>query len=347
MTNKPRQATLEDVARRAGVSTATVSRCLNQPDQVISKTREKVAQAVEELGYRPNFSARALAARRSNTIGAIIPTMENAIFARAVQAFQLELSKQDYELLVACSLFQKEVEEEQIRALVARGAEGLLLIGRARDPEIYDFLKAQQIPYVLAWSAPKVEKNNNDDAVHAVGFDNEQAMFDMVSKVIDYGHSNLAMISGIYRDNDRAMARRQGFIKAVKSRGLHVDDHAIVQSEYDILAARQACRALLERDNVPTAIICANDVLATGAILEAKQLGFDVPNDVSITGFDDIELAQVIEPNLTTVHVPHADIGRLSAQSLFQQIQSDNTHQNAPLQTSIIERNSLAKPRKD
>ena len=118
--------TLEDVAAQSGVSTATVSRCLNSPGQVSKSTRERVMQAVSDLGYAPNFGARALAAKRTNTFGAIIPTMENAIFARGLQAFQDELREHGVTLLVASSSYSPDQEEEQIRSLVTRGADALL-----------------------------------------------------------------------------------------------------------------------------------------------------------------------------------------------------------------------------
>ena len=118
-----RQPTLADVARLAAVSTATVSRCLNTPDQVVAETRERVQAAIEKLGYAPNYSARALAANRTHTVGAVIPTMENAIFARGLQAFQEELGERGYTLLVASSAYKPALEAEQIRTLVARGVD--------------------------------------------------------------------------------------------------------------------------------------------------------------------------------------------------------------------------------
>ena len=132
--------TLTDVAKKSGVSTATVSRCLNTPDRVAKRTRDKVEDAIAMLGFTPNFGARVMASKRTYTIGAIIPTMENAIFASGLQAFQDELHKQGYTLLVASSSYDPKIEEEQIRTLVARGVDGLLLIGHDRSPEIIDFL---------------------------------------------------------------------------------------------------------------------------------------------------------------------------------------------------------------
>ena len=149
---KPSAPTLEDVARRAGVSTATVSRCLNEPARVTDATRERVTDAVAALGYSPNFGARALAARRTRTIGAVIPTMEHAIFARALQAFQEALQAKGFTLLVASSSYQPDLEEEQIRALVARGAEGLLLVGHDRPERVYEFLEMQNVPALIAWA---------------------------------------------------------------------------------------------------------------------------------------------------------------------------------------------------
>ena len=149
MSKPPVVPTLDDVAREAGVSTATVSRCLNNSEKVTAKTRERVARAIDLLGYSPNFGARAMAAKRTFTIGAIIPTMENAIFARGLQAFQEALYAQGYTLLVASSAYKPEIEAEQIRALVARGADGLLLIGYDRDPSIYDFLARRGVPTLV------------------------------------------------------------------------------------------------------------------------------------------------------------------------------------------------------
>ncbi|MEP1388379.1 LacI family DNA-binding transcriptional regulator, partial [Yoonia sp.] len=162
--------TLDDVARAAGVSTATVSRCLNAGDKVSKPTRDKVMQAVEALGYTPNFNARAMAARRTHTIGAIIPTMENAIFARGLQAFQETLHDHGYNLLVSSSAYRPELEAEQIRALVARGAEGLLLIGYEREKAVYDYLDRRGIPTMLAWAY------RSDLSRSSVGFDNRASM---------------------------------------------------------------------------------------------------------------------------------------------------------------------------
>ena len=174
--------TLDDVAKLAGVSTATVSRCLNNPDQVVEATRERVQSAVDALGYMPNFAARVMAAKRTSTIGAIIPTMENAIFARGLQAFQEELHQHGYTLLVSSSAYNPEIEEEQIRTLVARGADGLLLIGHDRNPRIYEELERRSISTLVAWSYLP------DAQIASIGFDNRTAMAELANRVIELGH---------------------------------------------------------------------------------------------------------------------------------------------------------------
>lgn len=332
---------LEDVARLAGVSTATVSRCLNQPNQVVESTRKRVQKAVDELGYMPNYNARSLAAKRSKIIGAVIPTMENAIFARALQVFQERLSEEDFDLLVASSSYKKDVEEKQIRSLVSRGVDGLLLIGIKRDSKIYEFLEEREIPFVVAWSFHEHLKAPTSGLL--VGFDNKKAMASIVQLVLDKGHRKIVMLAGIANNNDRAQARIEGFKSKLAENQL--DDTAVIECEYDIDKARKAFVGMRQTIGLPTALICANDVLAVGAVLEAQSQGLNVPNDISITGFDDIEIASIISPPLTTVHVPHRMLGMHSANTLLAKINKGRTERDMELETNIVERQSLGSPR--
>lgn len=302
--------TLHDVASKAGVSTATVSRCLNFPDRVSQSTRDKVSAAIDALGYAPNFGARAMAARRTNTIGAIIPTMENAIFARGLQAFQEELRQHGFTLLVASTAYRPEIEEEQIRALVGRGADAMLLIGHDRHPDIYKFLETQGVPTLITWafdpSAPRP----------SVGFDNRSAMFDMASEVFKLGHKNVALISAFTANNDRALARLVGIKMAMVAAGQNPADLQLIETSYGIEEGAIAFNQVMSGPRPPTAIFCGNDVLAVGAMRKARELGIVVPEDVSIIGFDDIEIAQVAYPALTTLQVPHREMGQRAAQAL-------------------------------
>jgi len=337
--NKPILPTLEDVAEAAAVSTATVSRCLNSPDRVSPTTRNKVLKIIREIGYSPNFGARALAAKRTNTYGAIVPTMNNALFAETLHAFQQELDKQGATLIVASSSFNEETEEDQIRMLVARGADGLLLIGAQRNKYIYHFLENRHTPYVITWCY------DEDDQRPYVGFDNFQAMYDLTSQAIELGHSDFAVISAQTESNDRAKYRVDGIKAALSASGLDENKMTVVETSYSITDGANSFKKIWQLPNKPTIVMCGNDVLAVGAIMMAKKMGIDVPNDISITGFDNLEVSSVVEPALTTVDVPNNEMGRLAAQTLLKKV-SDPKFHDIKLSTTIIKRDSLTVPRK-
>jgi LacI family transcriptional regulator len=332
--------TLQDVADLAAVSTATVSRCLNNSGHVTEKTRLKVQQAIQTLGYSPNFGAQALAAKRTNTIGAIIPTMENAIFARGIQAFQETLAENGITLIIASCSYRPELEEEQIRSLVARGADALLLIGQSRPAATYQFLARRNIPYVLAWAHKK-------DSQHCyIGFDNQAAAQTITRQVLELGHRNLGVIVGLTRNNDRARDRITGIEHAIADYGAQTAPLQVIEAEYTFQEGAKALDQLLANPTPPTAIICGNDVLAVGAVKRAKQLGLAVPEDLSITGFADIEVSELIDPELTTVHVPHREMGIAAAKSLIAMLKTQTPVESHLLETRIVNRQSLgpAKP---
>ena len=327
--------TLQDVADLAAVSTATVSRCLNKSEHVTEKTRLKVQQAIQTLGYSPNFGAQALAAKRTNTIGAIIPTMENAIFARGMQAFQETLAENGITLIIASCSYRPELEEEQIRSLVARGADALLLIGQSRPDATYQFLARRNIPYVLAWAHKK-------DSEHCyIGFDNQAAAQTITRQVLELGHRNLGVIVGLTQNNDRARDRITGIEHAIADHGAKTAPLQVIEAEYTFQEGAKALDQLLANPTPPTAVICGNDVLAVGAVKRAKQLGLAVPEDLSITGFADIEVSELIDPELTTVHVPHREMGIAAAKSLIAMLKTQTPVESHLLETRIVNRQSL------
>ncbi|MEM9428287.1 MAG: LacI family DNA-binding transcriptional regulator [Pseudomonadota bacterium] len=327
------QPTLEDVARLAGVSTATVSRVLNTPDLVRAETRDRVRAVVDQLGYTPHFGGRALAIRRTNTVGAIIPTMENAIFARGLQALQTRLAARGVTLLVATSDFDPIQEEEQIHALLARGVDGLVLIGEARGADTYAFLARREVPVVLLWS------HREGCLWTSVGFDNHRAAAEMAALVVASGHRRVAMVAGVTAGNDRAAARVDGVRAALAAHGAPAP--RVVEAAYSIEAGRTAATTLLTQDPAPSAIICGNDVLAAGVYIAARDLGLRIPDDISVTGFDDIDLATVLDPPLTTVHVPHRRMGQAAAEVLLRLADAPAHVESIALETEIRERGSL------
>lgn len=320
------------------VSTATVSRCLNSPQQVVADTRARVMQAVEDLGYTPNFGARVMAAKRTFTIGAIIPTMENAVFARGLQAFQEELRERGYTLLVASSAYQPEVEAAQIRALVARGADGLLLIGYERSNKITTLLQAQNIPTLVAWTY------SGTNAQPSVGFDNRAAMSALTREVLDHGHRDIGFISFYVQDNDRARERLIGLKETLQDAGLPTNALRVIETSYGVESGGAAFEQMMCSGTPPTAVMCGNDVLAVGALRQAREMGMSVPDDVSITGFDDLELARIVTPALTTVHVPHRKMGRAAARELVMMVEKKTSGTSIELDSWIVTRESLDRP---
>lgn len=328
--------TLDDVALAARVSTATVSRCINDPKKVSQKTRDRVEAAIDKLGYTPNFAARSMAAKRTFTIGAIIPTMENAIFARGIQAFQEELYQHGYTLLISSSGYKAEAEKEQIKTLVARGADALLLIGHDRDPAIYDYLERQRVPTLVAWSYDETAQTPS------IGFDNRTAMRALAETVIAKGHTSIAMISGISQQNDRARLRIEGVKDAMLARGLDPDTLDPIEVPYNVNDGASAFVTLMSRHPRPSIVMCGNDVLAVGALRGAAELGLNVPEDISITGYDDLELAQVVSPALTTVRVPHREMGRNAAREIVDMIEKKRKGVSQKLKATVVERASVA-----
>ncbi|MFK8082999.1 MAG: LacI family DNA-binding transcriptional regulator [Granulosicoccus sp.] len=337
---KPINPTLEDVARAAKVSTATISRSINNPDKVANTTRDRIQNVIRELGYTPNSGGRMLASHRSNIVGALIPTMANAMFASALQSFQEELSEYDVTLLVASTGYNGEHELKQIRSLLSRGADGLLLIGTSRPPESSRFLTIRQVPHVISWCY-----QSNSKLLFA-GFDNHKAAYQMTMQVLKTGHRRIAMIAGISKGNDRASKRIEGVSSAIADYGNGAELINTIETSYSQDNGGQAFEELMSASEKPTAVICGNDVLAAGAIVRARTLTVAVPQEVSITGFDDIGIARAVYPALTTVRVPQQEMGRTAARLLMDLLFKERTPSSIEFDTEIVLRDSLAAPMK-
>ena len=330
----PGQPTVEAVAAAAGVSTATVSRVLNTPQAVREALRKRVEAAVAQLGYVPHAGARAMMLRRTGTIGAVLPTVDNAIFATAVDALQRRFSEAGLQLLIATSDSDPDAEMRQAMNLVARGADALALCGAGQRPELLEFLRQRGLPCVqvmtLAAESPLV----------SVGFDNARAMTQAVRYLLDLGHRRIAMLAGVTRDNDRAAARVAGVRAALLDAGLALPAQRLVERKYGLAAARDGLRELMAPRVKPTAIVCGNDVLAFGALLEAQRMGIAVPQALSIVGFDDLELAHHVQPALTTVRVPAEAMWRTAADRLIAALRGEAVPHATEIDVALVVRES-------
>jgi LacI family transcriptional regulator len=303
--------TIDDVARAAGVSTATVSRVVNGSNLVTPDTLQKVQAAISALGYIPNGSARALASRSFRTTGVIAPTIDAAIYSKMIGSLQRTLEEQGLVLLVAASEYSLTRELESVRALIERGVDAIVLVGRIHDPSTLELIRRAGLPLVLMCI------HESDDGVPTVGWDNRTGGAVLATHLADLGHTKFGIISGITDGNDRATERLAGFLDGLQERGIEVSPDRILPCKYTFSESAKCLTKLMEQADPPTAILCGNDVLAAGAVFECTRRGIAVPRDVSIAGYDDLELAGSIHPALTTLRVPADAVGELTAKTVI------------------------------
>ncbi|OYW59821.1 MAG: LacI family transcriptional regulator [Rhizobiales bacterium 12-68-15] len=330
--NRRTKATLEDVARLAGVSTATVSRALSRPDLLQGETLARVQGAIAQLNYVPGGAARALASGRTLTIGAVIPTLDHAIFARAIQAMQTELAASGYQLLIAASDYVPGLELAAVRAMLARGVDALMVVGADHLEDTWSLLVNASVPVVLSWSF--------DARLPSIGFDNHRAGRLVADYLLGLGHRRFGMISGHTRANDRARMRVEGVRETLAAHGLDLPPSSVIETSFTLAGGRSGFAELMARAAPPTAIICGNDLLAAGAVLEAQSCGIRVPEQVSIAGIDNLEIAAHLSPPLTTVHLPTTDLGRAVADHLLARLKGQEPPARMELPIDLVVRRS-------
>jgi LacI family transcriptional regulator len=329
-----RRVKLSDVARDAGVSPATVSRAISQPDLLAAETLARVRSSARRLGYVPDGAARALASGRSMTIGAIVPNLDSAIFARALQSMQATLAQAGYLLLVASHESSPAAETQAIRALLQRGTDGLMLVGAERPPETTDLLRTCGVPVVLTWCG--------DGHFSSVTIDNHLAGRLAAEHLIGLGHRRIGMITGHLQFNDRQQARLAGARAALCEAGLSLPDQLVTEQALTLAGGRAGCAMLLELDDQPTAMIGGIDLFAIGCIEEAHARSIDVPASVSVVGIDGLDMSAHISPSLTTVHVPTVRIGQIAALKLIALVRQEAVEEETRLPVELIIRRSTA-----
>lgn len=327
--------TLADVAKLAGVSLGSASRALSVPEQVKAKTLEQVNRAVEQLGYVRNGAAQALASRKTRTIAALYPTLKNPVYANSTDALQQTLWQLGYQLLVASHEYDASREVSVMRAIVERGIDGVILVGTDHDEDVLALLRQRKLPYVLTWSTDETRYP------HCVGFSNYDAALQMAKFVIGKGHRGIAYCGGPPLHNERARTRLAGTLAALASAGLDIPPQWIIEQPFTFEGGRAAVRQLWAAPQKPTALICGTDLQAIGALQECHLQGIEVPSELSISGFDDIEMASVTIPALTTVRVPIMEIGVRAAKRIVALIEGGGITGETPLVATIVERDSV------
>lgn len=323
---------LIDVAKDAGVSPATVSRAISQPLLLASDTLARVRASAHKLGYRPDAAARALASGRSRTIGAVMPTLDNAIFSRALQAMQTVLATEGYQLLVASHNYSGAAEADAIRMLLASGVDGLMLVGAERAPDAEAAIADAGVPVVLTW--------RTTSGFAGVTVDNERAGRLAARHLVELGHRRIGVVTGLHSFNDRQRARLAGARAYLAEAGIALPDWLSSQQPTTLAGGRAGCATLLALAEPPTAIIGGIDLIAIGCMIEAQSRGLDVPGDISVVGIDDLDMSAHLSPPLTTVHIPTGRIGAETAAKLLRLIQDEDTAATTELAIDLVIRRS-------
>ena len=333
------RSSAKDVARLAGVSTATVSRVINSPDQVDAKTRRLVRDAVTKLRYVPHGAARALRSHRSRMIGAVVPSFDYALYARTTSAMQAVLDSNGYSLVLAEHHYDLNVEVRITEKLVGRGVDAFVFVGLHHDPRLFALLDGYGRPYVLTWGVDPMRRHPS------IGFDNRAAAFAATQHLIDLGHRRIGLLSAHTSGNDRSTERGLGVRAALAQAGLALDERHVRYGSIDLASSRAMMHELLDLPDRPTAVVSTNDVFAVGGMLACRDRDVPIPDDLSITGIDNTDLGATQTPPLTSVRTPIVDIGRAAGEQVIARLEGKPHVAFQLLPFELVVRGSTAPPR--
>jgi LacI family transcriptional regulator, galactose operon repressor len=332
------RSSARDVARLAGVSTATVSRALNLPASVDPATLSRVRAAIEKLRYLPHGAARALRSRKSEMIGAVVPSFDYALYARTTSALQREADARGYALVLAAHHYDLPTEVRVTQQMVQHGVDAFVFVGLDHDPALFSLLDSYGRPYVLTWGV-------DASGIHpSIGFDNRAATYAMTRHLIDLGHRHFGLISAPTAGNDRSRERGAGIRAALAAAGLALADEDVRYGPIALDSGTRAMRELLAKRRRPTAVLATNDVFAVGAMIACREAGVRIPDDVSITGVDDTDLGATQTPGLTSIRTPIVEIGRAAALQLAARLEGEPTALQQALPFELVHRGSTGPP---
>ena len=304
-------STILDVAKIANVSTATVSRVINSPDNVRPKTRDRVYQAMKTCRYKYNALARGFVTKRSHTIGLIVPTITNPVFSESTRGVQDVANANGYQVILGNSDYQFEKEAALIEVFRERQVDGLIITTTNLKGDILKNLLDDDFPFLLLYST--VRKG----PMPSVGVDNFLGGYLATQHLVQLKHRRIGMLAGEFRFSDRSFHRWNGYKKCLKDNQIAYDPELLLHARYTPVSGCNGLKRFINTKNPPTAVFCSNDLLAIGAIEGARQLGVSIPHDISIIGFDDMQIASFISPSLTTIRQPTYEMGKQGAEALI------------------------------
>lgn len=336
-----KKLTMQDIADLAGVSKATVSRCIHSPHLVRPEKRQRIREIIESHHYVYDAIAGDLSRKRSSVIGLIIPTIKSSIFASSTHGIQEYARQNGFSVLIGNSNYDPESEAALLKLFQQRRVAGLILTGITTGvKDLLGELGRGGIPCVVTWETV------DNDSISYAGFDNFKAAFTMTEYLIRLQHRRIGLIIGPYSRVGRVRLRLEGYRAALEAHGIAFDQSLVMERGYTLMEGKEAMARLLSKPLRPTAVFAASDVLAMGALAAARERGIKVPEDVSVAGFDDIDFAAYCIPALTTIRVPAYEMGQLAVKVLLDLIEGDTGEiRQYCLDTDLIIRGSCAGPK--
>ena len=329
---------IAEIARRANVSTATVSRAINQSGPVKAATARKVWRAISELNYYPNSHARALVSGRSRLIGLIVSDITNPFFPELIRSFETQASEQQYDLLFTSTDYLTSRMTTCLRRMLERKVDGVAMMTSEMDMSLIKELGRRGVPLVF------MDVGQVGPKMSHVAIDYANGVKQAVDHLVALGHKQIGFISGPL-DLHSARTRRQAFLDAVRGHGLSPDKRLIREGTHTAEGGQKAMAAILRLSRHPTAVVSSNDWTAIGALHAIHAAGLRVPSDISLVGFDDIPLASYTNPSLTTVRMSAADVGSTAFDALFKLIGGERLEGDVyQVPTRLIVRESTTKP---
>ncbi len=340
-------ASIKDVAHKANVSIATVSRFVNNPSLLKDSTREKVREAIEQLGYAPNALAQSFRTGKTQRIGVILPSSGLPFYEDVLHGLWEFAMQRQYQIVVRESNFTDLEFTDLHRMITAKEVDGIVLLSplSSLQKTPSDRLsKLKTLPIVLGF------ENTYSDLgfLPSVCIDNYAAAQDATRYLINLGHKSIAFMFGAPGDDDSLCAsRKAGFQQAMEKAEIPIDEHWLIDGKGSMAGARIAIRELLKQSTIPTAIFCTSDEMAMGTIHELKVAGKRIPEDISVIGFENIRFSEICDPPLTTIGQPAKEIGARAMQKLFQQLDGDPNIDNLEtIDHTLVVRRSTAPKKK-
>jgi len=329
---------IREIARRAKVSTATVSRAINRVPTVDPQLAKRVWKIVDELGYYPNTQARALVSGRSRIFGLIVSEITNPFFHEIVQSFEDIAVQHNYEILLTSTVHDPKRMETSVRRMIERRVDGVAILTFGMEDSLFDDLRFRKVPLVFVDVGRHVARVSN------IKIDYQHGIRQAVQHLTAMRHERIAFVTGPLNLRS-AVARKTAFEDSLREIGANLDPQLVLEGDHTMEGGMRALAQIAKHPLRPTAIMCSNDMTAIGVMREAFDCGISIPQELSVIGFDDVRLSQFVIPPLTTIQMSQSEIARLAFKALITEVERDDPDPNGTeylLQTNLVLRKSTA-----